>query len=220
MIKAVLFDLDGTLANSLEDLADSTNYALSVLGFPPHDICEYKYFVGDGIPKLIERALPDDNKAPEMQKKCLDIFMEHYREHYHDKTRAYDGIKELLDFIKKSGLKTAVISNKAQEMAEKVVSKLFGNAFDAVAGKREGYPAKPNPSLTLEVVKEIGLTPDLCALVGDSGMDMAAAVNGGLLPIGVLWGFRTKKELLKNGAQYTVSAPKQIIDIITELNHA
>ena len=183
MIKAVLFDLDGTLANSLEDLADSTNYALSVLGFPPHDICEYKYFVGDGIPKLIERALPDDKKAPEMQKKCLDIFMEHYREHYHDKTRAYDGIKELLDFIKKSGLKTAVISNKAQEMAEKVVSKLFGNAFDAVAGKREGYPAKPNPSLTLEVVKEIGLTPDLCALVGDSGMDMAAAVNGGLLPI-------------------------------------
>ena len=98
-------------------------------------------------------------------------------------------------------------------------NQLFGNSFDAVAGKREGFPAKPDPSLTLEVVKEIGLTPDLCALVGDSGMDMAAAVNGGLLPIGVLWGFRTKEELLENGAQYTVSEPKQIIDIITGLNH-
>lgn len=219
MIKAVLFDLDGTLADSLADLADSTDYALSVLGFSPHNLNEYKYFVGDGIPKLIERALPSDKKSPEIQKKCLDIFMERYREHYHDKTRAYDGITELLSSLKKAGLKTAVISNKAQEMAEKVVTKLFGNSFDAVAGKREGFPAKPDPSLTLEVVKEIGLTPDLCALVGDSGMDMAAAVNGGLLPIGVLWGFRTKEELLKNGAQYTVSEPNQIIDIITELNH-
>lgn len=219
MIKAVLFDLDGTLADSLADLADSTDYALSVLGFPTHNLNEYKYFVGDGIPKLIERALPSDKKSPEIQKRCLDIFMEHYREHYHDKTRAYDGITELLCSLKKAGLKTAIISNKAQEMAEKVVTKLFGNSFDAVAGKREGFPAKPDPSLTLEVVKEIGLTPDLCALIGDSGMDMAAAVNGGLLPIGVLWGFRTKEELLENGAQYTVSEPKQIIDIITELNH-
>lgn len=218
MVKAVLFDLDGTLANSLEDLADSTNYALSALGFPIHPIDKYKYFVGDGIPKLIERALPKDSKAPEMQKKCFDIFMEHYREHYHDKTSAYGGIAELLRDLKSRGFKIAVVSNKAQEMAEKVVSKLFGDIFDAVAGKREGFPAKPDPALTLEVVKEIGMTPDCCALVGDSGMDMAAAVNGGLLPIGVLWGFRTKEELITNGAAHIVSSANQILEIIESEN--
>ena len=105
MIKAVLFDLDGTLADSLADLADSTDYALSVLGFPTHNLNEYKYFVGDGIPKLIERALPSDKKSPEIQKRCLDIFMEHYREHYHDKTRATTALRNCYVPLKKQDLK-------------------------------------------------------------------------------------------------------------------
>ena len=214
MIKAVLFDLDGTLVNSLEDLADSTNYALGKLGFPTHKTDEYNYFVGDGIPKLIERALPESARTGETEKKCLDIFMARYREHYHDKTYAYKNMPELVNFLRKQGVKTAVISNKAQEMAEKVVAKLFGDVFDTVAGKREGYPAKPNPKLTLQIMKKLGAEPSDCAFVGDSGMDMAVAVNAGALPIGVLWGFRTKAELIKNGAAYTAENPDELIEIL------
>ena len=216
MIKAVLFDLDGTLADSLEDLADSTNYALKKAGFPAHETEKYKYFVGDGIPMLIERALPDGEKTAENKENCLEYFMSRYREHYFDKTHAYDGIIPLLTSLKNDGFKIAVISNKAQEMAEKVVEKLFGDIFDAVAGKREGYKTKPDPALTLQIIKELGVTPEVCALVGDSGMDMAAAVNGGLLPIGVLWGFRTEEELINSGAAYTVSSPDEILKIINK----
>ena len=107
MIKAVLFDLDGTLVNSLEDLADSTNYVLGKLGFPTHKTGEYNYFVGDGIPKLIERALPENARTGETEKKCLDIFMARYREHYHDKTYAYKNMPELVNFLRKQGVKPA-----------------------------------------------------------------------------------------------------------------
>ena len=219
MLKAVLFDLDGTLVNSLADLADSTNFALKELGFPPHETEEYKYLVGDGIPKLIERALPEGEKTEGNCNKCLELFMERYREHYFDKTDSYDGIKELLRNLKKQGLKIAVISNKAQEMAQKVVDKVFGDIFDAVAGKREGYKTKPDPTLTLEVIKELGVTPESCVLIGDSGMDMAAAVNGKVTGIGVLWGFRTETELRQNGADYIADTPAQILNIIEEIQN-
>lgn len=218
MIKAVLFDLDGTLANSIEDLADSTEKALEKLGFPGHTLAEYKYFVGDGIPKLIERALPESVRDEKTLNTCLELFMEDYRVHYHDKTKAYDGVREMLADLKKSGLKLAVISNKAQEMAEKVVTNLFGDIFDFVAGKREGYKTKPDPALTLLVIHSLGVAPAECILAGDSGMDMAAAVNAGALPVGVLWGFRTAEELQKNGAKYLFSAPAEITELIGELN--
>lgn len=219
MIKAVLFDLDGTLVNSLADLADSTNFALKSLNFPPHETEEYKYLVGDGIPKLIERALPEGEKNEENRKKCLELFMARYREHYFDKTDAYDGIKELLCELKKQGLKIAVISNKAHQMAQKVVDKVFGDIFDTVAGKREGYNTKPDPALTLEVIKELGVTPESSVLIGDSGMDMAAAVNAKTTGIGVLWGFRTEQELRENGAKYIASTPAQILNIIKEIKN-
>ena len=218
MIKAVLFDLDGTLANSIEDLADSTEKALEKLGFPGHTLAEYKYFVGDGIPKLIERALPESVRDEKTLNTCLELFMEDYRVHYHDKTKAYDGVREMLADLKKSGLKLAIISNKAQEMAEKVVTNLFGDIFDFVAGKREGYKTKPDPALTLLVIHSLGVAPAECILAGDSGKDMAAAVNAGALPVGVLWGFRTAEELQKNGAKYLFSAPAEITELIGELN--
>lgn len=219
MIKAVLFDLDGTLANSLEDLASSVNYALCELGFPTRKTEEFKNLVGDGIPKLIERALPDGKKTPDKKQKCLEIFMPHYREHYFDKTRAYDGITALLKSLKAEDFKIAVISNKAQEMAEKVVQKLFGDIFDIVAGEREGYKTKPDPALTLKITEKLGVKPESCILVGDSGMDMLAAMNAGAVGIGVLWGFREKDELQKNGARYIVRKPHEIYDIIEEINN-
>lgn len=219
MIKAVLFDLDGTLVNSLSDLADSTNFALKESGFPTHETEKYKYLVGDGIPKLIERALPEGEKTEENKSKCLELFMARYREHYFDKTDAYDGIKELLFELKKQGLKIAVISNKAQEMAQKVVEKVFGDIFDSVAGKREGYKTKPDPALTLAIIKELGVTPEACVLIGDSGMDMAAAVNAQVTGIGVTWGFRTETELRQNGADYIADTPAQILNIIKEIQN-
>ena len=219
MIKAVLFDLDGTLVNSLSDLADSTNFALRQLGFPPHETEKYKYLVGDGIPKLIERALPEGEKTEENKSRCLELFMARYREHYFDKTDAYDGIKDLLFELKNQGLKIAVISNKAQEMAQKVVEKVFGDIFDSVAGKREGYKTKPDPALTLAIIKELGVTPEACVLIGDSGMDMAAAVNAQVTGIGVTWGFRTETELRQNGADYIADTPAQILNIIKEIQN-
>ena len=137
MIKAVLFDLDGTLADSLSDLADSTNFALSEMGFPLHGRDEYKYLVGDGIPKLIERALPEGKKTEQNKKQCLDIFMRRYKEHYHDKTVAYDGIPDMLSRLKSDGMKIAVISNKADDMAVKVTEKLFGSIFDVMSKSRK-----------------------------------------------------------------------------------
>ncbi len=214
MIKAVLFDLDGTLVNSLEDLANSTNYALSKFGFPMHETEKYKYFVGDGMPKLIERVLPESERNDDIKQKVFDCFFDHYREHYCDKTDVYDGIMELINNLKLRGIKMAVVSNKAEEMAVTVVNKLFQNSFDIVCGKRDGYPAKPDASLTLKVINDLGVSSSECLFVGDSGMDMAAAVNANCLGVGVLWGFRTEEELLSNGANYIIESPLELMEII------
>ena len=217
MIKAVLFDLDGTLVNSLFDLGASTNYALKKMGFPTHETEKFKIFVGDGMAKLIERALPEDKRDRETIKTTLSIFMEHYRAHYADKTVPYNGISELLDALK--GYKKAVISNKADEMVIPLTKKLLGDRFDIVCGKREGYPTKPDPTLTLEIIEKLGVAPDECIFVGDSGMDMAVAKNSGCVAVGVTWGFRERAELTENGADYIVSQALEILHILKELNY-
>lgn len=220
MIKAVLFDLDGTLVNSLEDLATSCNIALEHFGFKTHETEKYKYFVGNGMPNLIERILPEDKRDSETHKKVFDVFYEHYSQHFADKTVPYEGIPELLGALKKKGLKIAIISNKKHEMTLEVVKKLFGDVFDEVFGKMEGFPIKPDVRLTFKLMEKLGVKPDECVLVGDSGMDMAASVNAGCKGIGVLWGFRDKKELCENGAKFTVEKPCEISDIIEECQGA
>ncbi len=220
MIKAVLFDLDGTLVNSLEDLADSTNFALKEFGFPTHETEKFKYFVGDGMAKLIERVLPQDSRDGITHAKVLECFMNHYREHYIDKTVAYNGINELISGLKAEGLKMAVISNKVQEMALTVTNKILGDVFEIVCGKQEGYPAKPDPTLTLKVINDLGVMPNECVFIGDSGMDMAVAKNAKCLSIGVLWGFRTKEELCNNGADFIAEEPSKILRIIGDINEA
>lgn len=217
MIKAVIFDLDGTLVNSLEDLAASTNFALGEFGFPVHEIEKYNYFVGDGMQKLIERVLPENARDTETKAQVFDAFWNHYKEHYVDKTKAYNGIKELLQNLKEKKIKLIVISNKAEEMAITVVNKLLPDIFDLVCGKVDNYPAKPDPSLTNKIISDMGLVPSDCVFVGDSGMDAATAVNVGCVGIGVLWGFRTEDELKSNGADYIVNNPSEILDIIKEL---
>ena len=218
MIKAVFFDLDGTLVNSLEDLATSTNFALEKHGFPTHETEKYKYFVGDGMQKLIERVLPENSRNDEVKARVFDEFWNHYAKHYIDKTVVYDGINDLLVALRENGIKLAVVSNKAHEMALEVTDKLLYGKLDAVCGKQEGYATKPDPALTLKTMGEMGVKPQECVFVGDSGMDAATAVNVGCKGIGVLWGFRTEEELLKNGASYIVNKPSEILDIIHSLD--
>lgn len=217
MIKAVLFDLDGTLVNSLFDLAASTNFALTKMGFPIHEIEKFKIFVGDGMQKLIERALPEENRDTETVKTTLGIFMTHYREHFVDKTIPYEGILSLLDNL--TGFKTAVISNKIQEMATVVTERLLGDRFEIICGKQENFPAKPDPTLTLKIISDLEVKPQECIFVGDSGMDMRVAKNAGCTAVGVLWGFRDEEELRQNGSNYIVSKPTEILDVIKEINN-
>lgn len=214
MIKAVIFDLDGTLVNSLGDLCDSTNFALRQYGLPEREYKEFNYLVGDGVPKLIERAIGPERFNKDLHKKVHKAFMEHYRLHYLDKTAPYDRISECLESFKNKGLQMAVLSNKVDEMAVKVVDKLLDGYFSLVFGKREDYPLKPDPALTLEIIKNLGVKPCECAFVGDSGMDMATAKNAGCVALGVLWGFRTAEELLQNGADYLAQTPDEMLNII------
>ena len=218
MIKAVLFDLDGTLADSLIDLADGVNRAIATKGFPTHEVEAFKYFVGDGIPKMIERALPEKHRNVTTVNEIKDIFLPYYAVHYADNTYAYSGMPELVSTLKNMGLIVAVVTNKEQHMANEVVTSLYGDVFDLIFGKRDGIPAKPDPTAALMAMQELGVTPQECVFLGDSGMDVATAVNSGAVPVGELWGFRKEDELIANGAKYIINKPEQLLDIIKELN--
>lgn len=211
--KAVIFDLDGTLLNTLSDLADSANHVLSELSLPTHDYESYKYFVGNGIPKLIERCLPADRQ--ELHSKALSMFSEYYALHSKDKTAPYDDIKELLYSLSEKGLKLGVITNKAHGIAVKVVEEYFGkDIFGRIRGLDDSIKAKPDPSGALSVMEGLGVTPTEVLYIGDSGVDMQTAKNAGFTPLGVLWGFRKKDELIENGAKYIAQKPLDILKFI------
>lgn len=211
--KAVIFDLDGTLLNTLSDLADSANHVLSELSLPTHDYESYKYFVGNGIPKLIERCLPADRQ--ELHSKALSMFSEYYALHSKDKTAPYDDIKELLYSLSEKGLKLGVITNKAHGIAVKVVEEYFGkDIFGRIRGLDDSIKAKPDPSGALSVMECLGVTPSDVLYIGDSGVDMQTAKNAGFTPLGVLWGFRKKDELIENGAKYIAQKPLDILKFI------
>jgi len=218
MIKAVLFDLDGTLVDSIVDLANGLNFGLESYGFPTHPIEAYKIFVGNGIPKTIERALPEGMKTKENIEKVQKVFFEHYSVHFADNTKAYDGICELVDELISRGLKVAVITNKAQGMADVVVKKAVGDKFSCIFGKRDGIPSKPDPTSAHIVMSELSVNPDECVFLGDSCVDMGTAVNCGALPVGERWGYRDEQELWDNGAKYIINKPIELIKIIEEIN--
>lgn len=217
MIKAVLFDLDGTLVNSLYDLANAMNFCLENEGFETHSVEKYRYFIGNGIPKLIERALPEEKRTPEKIESVKEKFFSRYSEHCCDDTRSYEGIAELLLNLKVKGIKTAVITNKAQSMTDIIIEKLFQNEFMYVLGKRDEFPLKPDPASTRFVMKELCAESEECLFVGDSGVDMRTAKNAEIRSVGVLWGFREKEELIQNGADYIIDKPLKLLEIIEEL---
>ncbi|MBO4468588.1 MAG: HAD family hydrolase [Clostridia bacterium] len=217
MIKAVLFDLDGTLVNSLKDLADSVNFTLRQFGFAEHETEKYKMFVGDGIPKMLERALPPDCDV-NVFNKVKNVFFERYSVHFADTTVPYDGMPELITALKERGIKIAVVTNKAQNMADKVVKNAYGDVFDVISGKREGVPGKPDPTTTLMVMDELGVKPSECVFLGDSKNDVLAGFNSGAYPVGELWGFRDENELLSNNAKFIIKTPCELLKVIDEIN--
>ena len=217
LIKAVIFDFDGTLANTLLDISVAANKALESNGFAARETEEYKMFVGNGIPKMLKRAsgyCEDEEKL----KKLEFEFFEYYNVHYCDKTAAYDGIAELLSDVKALGLKTAVVTNKEDKVANIIVNKLFPNVFDMVCGNKEGFLPKPDPTLTLWVMDKLGVKPSECIFLGDSGVDVSTGVNSGAVAVGETWGFRDEEELRKNNAQYIIHTPAELINIIKNIN--
>ena len=191
MKKLVIFDLDGTLLNTIADLANSTNYALKVLGYPIHEPDKYNFMVGNGINKLFERALPDGEKTEENVLRVRQEFVPYYDQHNADKSRPYPGVTELLETLQTAGMQLAVASNKYQAATEKLIAHYFPNIkFTAVFGQREGIPVKPDPIIVKEILQIAKVQEEETLYVGDSGVDMQTAINAGVTSCGVTWGFR------------------------------
>ena len=196
MKKLVIFDLDGTLLNTIADLANSTNYALKVLGYPIHEPDKYNFMVGNGINKLFERALPDGEKTEENVLRVRQEFVPYYDQHNADKSRPYPGVTELLETLQTAGMQLAVASNKYQAATEKLIAHYFPNIkFTAVFGQREGIPVKPDPIIVKEILQIAKVQEEETLYVGDSGVDMQTAINAGVTSCGATCGFRTRTEL-------------------------
>ncbi len=211
MKKIVIFDLDGTLLNTLDDLADSTNYALSKFGYPTRTIEEVRQFVGNGVAKLIERAIPDGKNNPNFEK-CLSIFKENYAQNMYNKTAPYNGIIEMLSNLKSKGIKIAVVSNKFDLAVKELCKKYFEGFIDFAAGENEaqGIKKKPAPDTVISVLTEFNFAPEDAIYVGDSDVDIMTAKNSHMPCISVTWGFRDEKFLLKSGATILINAPSEI----------
>lgn len=212
MKHAVIFDLDGTLLNTLGDLRAATNHALEVRGLPPHSMEEIRQFIGNGIRLLICRAMPEGTPEAEIDA-ALDDFKAYYAAHIHDRTVPYDGIPQLLTALRKRGIKVAVLSNKIDSASQQLIDYFFPEKTDVVFGEHVGVPRKPDPTSCRMVMQQLGVQPEQVLYVGDSGTDMQTAKNAGLYAVGVTWGFRSKEVLLENGADVLVHRPEQILQI-------
>lgn len=212
-IKAVFFDMDGTLVNSMNDLAASTNYAMAKFGYPEKPIKNYAYYAGNGIYVMIERALEPNKVDAETLKQIRDVFFDYYKDHCTVHTAVYKGVPELIAALKEKGIKVGCITNKVEPIAKNIINHFFGG-MDVVYGQIDGVPNKPDPLLTLKALDELGLDPKECLFVGDTSVDIETALNSGAVSLGVLWGFRTEDELRGAGADYIVSDAKEILEII------
>ncbi len=220
MIRAVLFDLDGTLVNTIIDLNNAVNYVLKKHGHPEVATKDFYKMVGNGNEYMLRCALPDEKKTDkEYVLELLKEFFAYYREHCADKSVAYDGIQELLAALKKEEVLTAIVTNKAQNMTDALVPQIFGEGtFAAVIGQRDGVPKKPEPHMPFLAMSEMDVNPDECLFVGDSGVDMETGKNCGNTPVGVVWGYREKQELISRGARYIVNTPMEILEIVRKIN--
>lgn len=213
MIKLCIFDLDGTLINSLPAISHFGNEALKRFGFATYEQEKYKHFVGDGAAVLIHRMLAD-NDTPENFKNVKTEYDRMYEADVLYSTLPYDGIPELLNSLRKNGIKTAVLSNKPHNVASEAVAQLFGdNAFDMVLGQREGIAKKPAPDGVFEILSCLNCTAEETLFIGDTNVDISTAKNAAILSVGVLWGFRDKEELQTAKADYIIDTPNEILSV-------
>lgn len=214
MKKLVIFDLDGTLLNTIADLANSTNHALQLLGYPQHETDAYRFFVGNGINKLFERALPDGEKTEENILRIRKEFLLHYDRHNADFSTPYNGIPQLLHTLQEYGILLAVASNKYQAATEKLVAHYFPQInFAAVYGQREHIPTKPDPQIVNDILLKTETHPSEVLYVGDSDVDMQTALRAGVEATGVTWGFRPRSELEAFQPAHIIDYPEEIIPL-------
>ena len=212
-MKAVIFDLDGTLLDTLDDLADSVNAVLKEGGFPTHGVQAYKGFIGNGAELLIRRSLPQG--ANDETVRCtLQAFQAYYADHCLDKTRPYEGIPQALKALKEAGFALAVLSNKPHPFTCELAERFFPHTFTAVAGNRAEFPRKPDPNAPCWLAGRLNVLPCECFFVGDSGVDMQTGVRAGMHSCGVTWGFRPEEELVQNGAKTLLHTPTELLSLI------
>ena len=219
MIKAVIFDLDGTILDTLADLMGAVNGMLRYFGYPEHeDPGFHKLAIGTGMRNYVKKSLPPEVAVCEEKVDvCLTKMREIYAEHTSDLTRPYEGIEELLSKLSEAGIAINVLSNKPNVPTVSLVETWFSHhSFCHVYGEREGVPRKPDPIAALQIAESLGLLPEEMAFVGDSGVDMQTGTNAGMVPIGVLWGFRSREELISNGAVYVAESPEELCTIICQ----
>ena len=221
MIKGVIFDLDGTILNTIDDLADSMNYMLSHFGYPQHsDLFYHMQAVGSGAKNYMKKCLPEAVQGDEAQlEKCLAFYKAYYNEHSSIKTKPYEGVKDMMEFLMEKDIKIAILSNKPDAPVKTLAKKWFSDVnIPFVYGEREGIPRKPEPQGPLAIADEMGLAPSEIAFVGDSDVDIKTGINAGMTSIGVLWGFRTKEQLTDAGAVLLVETAQEFVSLIKQLN--
>ena len=210
--KAVLFDLDGTLLDTLEDLADTVNQILEQDGFPSHPLESYRFFVGEGATTLINRALPESARNNSTLQRCVNAFNHLYEQNWNIKSKPYAGVERMLDSLVARGIHISVLTNKPNAFAQKCVGELLGKwKFDRVLGQQDDLPSKPDPTGALEIADSLNFPPESFLYLGDTGTDMKTANAAHMFAVGVLWGFRPREELQASGAQALINKPEEVL---------
>ena len=218
MKKNIVFDLDGTLLDTLEDIAISANFALTSLGFQAQESEKYRYFVGEGVFKLFENIFASDPQDKETIQKAVALFESHYTKQFNQNTKLYDGISKMLTFLQKRGFKMAILSNKPDSFTKLCAIKYLREwKFDVVYGAREGVPRKPHPKGALEISELLHVKPEECYYLGDTMIDMQTANRAGMIALGALWGFREEAELREYGAKHLMKTPSEVIKLLAEV---
>lgn len=210
--KAVIFDMDGTLLNTLADISDSMNSVLLERGYPTHSEESYKLFIGDGMGTLVRRALPSDVICDDIVASCIEDMADRYDKNWDINSFIYDGVSELLTTIEKNGVKKAILTNKPNLFVKRIYDKYFSKwKFEVMLGSTKSYPRKPDPTTALMIADKLSLHPSEIVFLGDSSVDMITAVNAKMYPVGALWGYRTREELFKSGASTTIEEPTELL---------
>jgi phosphoglycolate phosphatase len=213
--EAVIFDLDGTLLDTLEDIANAANSTLAKHGFPSHEADAYRYFIGDGMTMLMSRALPPEKRNDDLIAEGVTAFRKEYGRTWNVNTRPYEGIPELLEALVARKVRMAVLSNKPDDFTKRCTHAFLEDwPFEMILGLRQDVPHKPDPTGALEIAEHLQITPAHILYLGDTAVDMKTAVNAGMFPIGALWGFRTLDELVENGARGTIKHPMELLNYL------